>query len=116
MIEQAVTLSRRDPSNFDDWLTDRANHQRVIKKYIPIFLTELSILGPLNSNVKFDLKKLRKLKDCLSVSDSPLEVEDMWSKVSREKAAGGYPWTHLNHNQQEEVWINPLNLPQDITR
>ena len=50
------------------------------------------------------------------MSDSPLEVEDMWSKVSREKAAGGYPWTHLNHNQQEEVWINPLNLPQDITR
>ena len=49
-------------------------------------------------------------------SDSPLEVEDMWSKVSREKAAGGYPWTHLNHNLQEEVWINPLNLPQDITR
>ena len=40
----------------------------------------------------------------------------MWSKVSREKAAGGYPWTHLNHNLQEEVWINPLNLPQDITR
>ena len=40
----------------------------------------------------------------------------MWSKVSREKAAGGYPWTHLNTNQQDEIWINPLNLPQDITR
>ena len=40
----------------------------------------------------------------------------MWEKVEKEKAAGGYPWTHLQHNCTEEVWINPLNLPGDISK
>ena len=52
----------------------------------------------------------------MTISGSPVEVEEMWSKIEREKAAGGYPWTHLNHNENEEVWINPLKLPEDITR
>eukprot|EP00091_Calanus_sinicus_P017204 TRINITY_DN3706_c0_g1_i2.p1 TRINITY_DN3706_c0_g1~~TRINITY_DN3706_c0_g1_i2.p1 ORF type:complete len:158 (-),score=39.57 TRINITY_DN3706_c0_g1_i2:502-975(-) len=45
--------------------------------------------------------------------DSPGEL---WDQVRREKAAGGYPWTHLSHNEEEEVWINPLKLPVDISR
>lgn len=45
----------------------------------------------------------------------------MWDKIERERAAGGYPWTHLHHNcneylANEEVWINPLKLPEDISR
>ena len=40
----------------------------------------------------------------------------MWDKIQREKKAGGYPWTHLQHNCNDEVWINPLNLPMDISK
>merc|ERR1712227_278616 len=40
----------------------------------------------------------------------------MWEKVRQEKAAGCYPWTHLTHNEEEEVWIDPLSLPQDLSR
>jgi len=50
------------------------------------------------------------------ILDSPMEVQQMWEKVEKEKAAGGYPWTHLQHNCTEEVWINPLNLPGDISK
>jgi len=48
--------------------------------------------------------------------DSPVEAGELWDQVRREKAAGGYPWTHLSHNEEEEVWINPLKLPVDISR
>ena len=40
----------------------------------------------------------------------------MWEKIEKQRAAGGYPWTHLNHNCSEEVWINPLKLPEDISK
>ena len=40
----------------------------------------------------------------------------MWDKIQKEKKAGGYPWTHLQHNCNDEVWINPLNLPMDISK
>ena len=56
------------------------------------------------------------MKKMIFVVGSPVEGQEMWSKIEKEKAAGGYPWTHLNHNEQEEVWINPLKLPEDITR
>merc|ERR1711962_248408 len=48
--------------------------------------------------------------------DSNREANNLWAQVRREKAAGGYPWTHLEHQEQEEVWIDPLSLPQDISR
>ena len=56
------------------------------------------------------------------------------AQVRQEKAAGCYPWTHLTHNEEEEVavetefcrtawenfkskvWIDPLSLPQDLSR
>ena len=41
---------------------------------------------------------------------------ELWEEVRKARAAGGYPWTHLQHNQEEEVWINPLKLPSDISR
>jgi len=41
---------------------------------------------------------------------------EFWEEVRKARAAGGYPWTHLQHNQEEEVWINPLKLPSDISR
>ena len=55
-------------------------------------------------------------------------------QVRQQKAAGCYPWTHLTHNEEEEVavetelfwtawvnfklkvWIDPLSLPQDLSR
>ena len=42
----------------------------------------------------------------------------MWAKVEREKAAGGYPWTHLQRKRSfnEEIWIDPLKLPEDISK
>merc|ERR1711962_1802650 len=48
--------------------------------------------------------------------DSNREANNLWAQMRREKAAGGYPWTHLEHQEQEEVWIDPLSLPQDISR
>eukprot|EP00092_Neocalanus_flemingeri_P085459 GFUD01107548.1.p1 GENE.GFUD01107548.1~~GFUD01107548.1.p1 ORF type:complete len:2241 (+),score=686.17 GFUD01107548.1:98-6820(+) len=51
-----------------------------------------------------------------ATADSPGEALQLWDQVRKEKAAGGYPWTHLNHNEEEEVWINPLKLPADISR
>ena len=60
--------------------------------------------------------KLSKLVADPLCLDSPVEAGELWEQVRREKAAGGYPWTHLSHNEEEEVWINPLKLPVDISR
>ena len=68
------------------------------------------------------LKKDFLLQFCLTLTyvdiviGGPSEVNQMWEKIEREKAAGGYPWTHLQHNCTEEVWINPLNLPGDLSK
>ena len=50
--------------------------------------------------------------------DSQAEIQQMWAKVEREKAAGGYPWTHLQRKRSfnEEIWIDPLKLPEDISK
>ena len=40
----------------------------------------------------------------------------VWAEIREQKQKGGYPWTHLSHHQDEEVWINPQKLPQDIGR
>ena len=50
------------------------------------------------------------------IPGGPSEVNQMWDKIEKEKAAGGYPWTHLQHNCTEEVWINPLKLPGDLSK
>merc|ERR1712012_243774 len=52
----------------------------------------------------------------MAALDSNQEAARMWEKVRQEKAAGCYPWTHLTHNEEEEVWIDPLSLPQDLSR
>ena len=36
--------------------------------------------------------------------------------MRQQKEKGGYPYTHLSHHQDEEVWLNPQKLPQDIGR
>ena len=66
-------------------------------------------------NVAFAPKLSKLVTDPLCL-DSPVEAGELWEQVRREKAAGGYPWTHLSHNEEEEVWINPLKLPVDISR
>ena len=39
-----------------------------------------------------------------------------WDEIKKQKEAGGYPWTHLSHDQDAEVWIDPVKLPRDITK
>jgi len=50
------------------------------------------------------------------VSLAQQESNVVWEDVRQRKEKGGYPWTHLSHHQDEEVWLNPQKLPQDIGR
>ena len=43
-------------------------------------------------------------------------VPTLWDDIQEQKQKGGYPWTHLSHDQDAEVWINPTALPKDISR
>ena len=38
-----------------------------------------------------------------------------WDDIQRQKEKGGYPWTHLEHDKEGEVWLDPLSLPKDIS-
>ena len=55
-------------------------------------------------------------KNILGVSLAQQESNVVWEDVRQRKEKGGYPWTHLSHHQDEEVWLNPQKLPQDIGR
>ena len=44
------------------------------------------------------------------------ETDQVWEAVQKDKEKGGYPWTHLSHPQDEEVWLNPQKLPDDLGR
>ena len=55
-------------------------------------------------------------KNFLGVSLAQQESNVVWEDVRQRKEKGGYPWTHLSHHQDEEVWLNPQKLPQDIGR
>ena len=50
------------------------------------------------------------------ISLSQQESNVVWEDVRQRKEKGGYPYTHLSHHQDEEVWLNPQKLPQDIGR
>ena len=52
----------------------------------------------------------------LGVSFAQQESNLVWEDIRQQKEKGGYPWTHLSHHQDEEVWLNPQKLPQDIGR
>ena len=52
----------------------------------------------------------------LGVSLSKQESNIVWENIRLKKEEGGYPYTHLSHHQDEEVWLNPQKLPQDIGR
>ena len=41
---------------------------------------------------------------------------DLWDDIKKQREEGGYPWTHLSHDQDAEVWIDPAALPPDISR
>ena len=40
----------------------------------------------------------------------------LWDEIQEQKAKGQYPWTHLSHDQDAEVWIDPAALPADMSR
>ena len=42
--------------------------------------------------------------------------DTLWDDVQKQRQEGGYPWTHLSHDQDAEVWIDPAALPNDISR
>lgn len=44
-----------------------------------------------------------------------MPAAQVWAEVEAEKAAGKYPWTHLSHDADSEIWLDPLKLPPDIT-
>merc|ERR1711997_522771 len=48
------------------------------------------------------------------ISITQQESNVVWEDVRQKKEKGGYPYTHLSHHQDEEVWLNPQKLPQDI--
>jgi len=48
------------------------------------------------------------------ISLAQQESNVVWEDVRQRKEKGGYPYTHLSHHQDEEVWLNPQKLPQDI--
>merc|ERR1711981_674488 len=60
----------------------------------------------------------RKISDTWSSGDSFSQQKSnkIWESIRLEKEKGGYPWTHLSHNQDEEIWLNPQKLPPDIGR
>merc|ERR1711971_1016194 len=39
-----------------------------------------------------------------------------WDEIHEQREKGEYPWTHLSHDQDAEVWIDPTALPQDMSR
>ncbi len=39
-----------------------------------------------------------------------------WEDVERQRQRGAYPFTHLHHKKEEEIWIDPLKLPDNISR
>ena len=56
------------------------------------------------------------LFESLGESFSQQKSNKIWESIRLEKEKGGYPWTHLSHNQDEEIWLNPQKLPPDIGR
>ncbi|XP_071747719.1 uncharacterized protein [Lepeophtheirus salmonis] len=49
------------------------------------------------------------------MDEESMSKGELWQEVRKQKQQGVYPYTHLSHKQEEEVWIDPLSLPQDIT-
>jgi len=43
-------------------------------------------------------------------------IGTLWDEIQEQKAKGQYPWTHLSHDQDAEVWIDPAALPTDMSR
>ena len=46
----------------------------------------------------------------------PGKQPTLWDEVHKQKEKGEYPWTHLSHDQDAEVWMDPSALPSDISR
>merc|ERR1712223_277485 len=49
-------------------------------------------------------------------SETGAGQDTLWDDVQKQRQEGGYPWTHLSHDQDAEVWIDPAALPNDISR
>jgi hypothetical protein len=50
-----------------------------------------------------------------SVGNNLQPATSLWDDIHQQKKRGGYPWTHLTHNPEAEVWIDPAALPRDIS-
>ena len=57
------------------------------------------------------------VNDCIAFLGASVEqTQQLWEDVEKQKRLGGYPWTHLSHDQEKEIWLDPLKLPPNITR
>ena len=50
-----------------------------------------------------------------SASGSNQHFNTAWEDIRKQRERGGYPWTHLEHDKDGEVWLDPLSLPKDIS-
>merc|ERR1712083_123571 len=48
--------------------------------------------------------------------DGKVPNDALWDEIQEQKAKGQYPWTHLSHDHDAEIWIDAAALPQDMSR
>merc|ERR1712113_485913 len=51
-----------------------------------------------------------------AIASGKVPNDALWDEIQEQKAKGQYPWTHLSHDQDAEVWIDPAALPSDMSR
>merc|ERR1712113_765900 len=51
-----------------------------------------------------------------AIASGKVPNDALWDEIQEQKAKGQYPWTHLSHDQDAEVWIDPAALPADMSR
>ncbi len=71
--------------------------------------------GPFNCDTASPLPPLSRSAPT-SASAAAAAASRAWGDVDARRREGAYPFTHLAHRQEEEIWIDPLKLPQDISR
>lgn len=76
-----------------------------------------------NTETNLGLGSLRGVKAGISFQRYVLSIlgggdgqHPLWDDIQKQRQQGGYPWTHLSHDQDAEVWIDPAALPADISR
>merc|ERR1712083_494040 len=51
-----------------------------------------------------------------AIASGKVPNDALWDEIQEQKAKGQYPWTHLSHDHDAEIWIDAAALPQDMSR